>query len=217
MNPLRVRVKICGITSVKDAMAAADVGVDAVGLVFYPRSKRYVTIEQACAIRDCLPPFVTLVGLFLDADREEVHSILTQVAVDVLQFHGLENERQCTGYGRPYIKALSYRRTGEFDRMAADFPHAQGFLIDGHEEGGAGGTGREWITGNEWNAGDINQPWILAGGLTASNVQGAILRARPWGVDVSSGVENAPGIKDGVKMLEFMRAVRIAESMIYKE
>lgn len=199
----RTRVKICGITRADDALAAASLGVDAVGLVFYARSPRHVEIEQAAAICRQLPAFVTSVALFLDADPSEVRRVLDQVPIDLLQFHGSEDPAYCEQFGRPYIKALgmgSLSSEGLVSR-AGDFRTARGLLLDSHAHGAAGGTGESF----DWSAiPELNKPVVLAGGLAIDNVAAAIREVRPWAVDVSSGVEQDKGIKSVELMSAFM-------------
>ena len=203
---MRTRVKICGITRPEDARAAAELGADAIGLVFYAPSPRAVTIEQAQAVCAALPPFVTRVGLFVNALREEIQQVLNAVPLDLLQFHGDETATDCEGFERPYIKAL---------RMAADmdvvselkaFSSATGILLDSYQVGVPGGTGQTF----NWSRVPVQmaQPIILAGGLTPDNVAMAIEQVRPYAVDVSGGVEAAKGIKDRNKMMAFLNEVQ---------
>ena len=200
-----VRIKICGITNAEDARAAAAVGVDAVGLVFYRSSPRALDAVRARKILAALPPFVTCVGLFVNAEAAEVASTLHQCPLDVLQFHGHESPSFCRGFGRPYIKVL--RVTAEQDlRPVVDAYHdAQGLLLDCAAPGAWGGSGRSF---DWWRLPDLDKPLILAGGLHAENVAEAIAIARPYAVDVSSGVELSPGRKDHDKMTRFATRVR---------
>ncbi len=197
----RVRVKICGITLPEDARKAAELGVDAIGLVFTGASPRKVTPEAGLTICDGLPPFVCRVGLFMDTDADEVRSVLDQVPLDWLQFHGSESEEYCHSFGRPYIKALGMAGgQSDFDI----FPSAAALLVDSHAPGQAGGTGKTF----DWDRLQApRRPWILAGGLKPENVVRAINQLHPPGVDVSSGVEASPGIKDHGRMKEFMEAI----------
>ncbi len=203
---MRTRVKICGITRVEDALAAAGAGADAIGLVFYARSPRAVGIEQGRAIAAALPPFVSVVGLFVDARPEEVRAVLDALPIDLLQFHGDECGADCGGFGRPYIKAISMRADLDVNGYARAYPDAAGFLLDTHQDGVPGGTGQ----GFDWAQvpSDFNQPLILAGGLAPGNVAEAIRRVRPYGVDVSSGVELSKGIKDAAKISAFLNEVQ---------
>ena len=199
-----VRVKICGITRVEDALAAAAAGADAIGLVFYAGSPRAVGVEQARAIIAALPPFVTTVGLFVDAARDELAHILASVPLDLLQFHGDESAEQCEGLGRPYIKALRVRAGDDIVARVADYPGAQGILLDAYVEGVPGGTGEAF----DWSLipQGLSKPLILAGGLRPDNVAAAVARVRPYAVDVSGGVEASKGIKDAQKVGAFIRA-----------
>lgn len=207
---MRTRVKICGITRPEDAVAAAALGADAIGLVFYAKSPRAVTPEQARAIRAALPPFVNIVGLFVDAERAYIRSILEQVAVDTLQFHGAEPPKDCSGFGRPCIKAIRMRQDVDLTEMASCYLKASGLLLDSFSEHAPGGTGERF----DWSRvpTDLGKPVIVAGGLTPENVGEAVTRLRPYAVDVSSGVESAPGIKDHVKMAAFVDAVAAANA-----
>jgi len=209
VNPVvamaRVRIKICGITRPEDAVTAAAAGVDAIGLVFYARSLRQVDSDMARTIVGVLPPFVCKVGLFVDADAATVETILREVPLDVLQFHGDETPEHCRRYGKPYIKAL---RMGEgVDLLAGEnnYHDAQALLLDTLVPGLAGGTGRTF----DWDSvpAGLRLPVILAGGLDAANVGSAIRKVHPYAVDVSGGVEAAPGVKDQQKIKEFVRAV----------
>lgn len=201
-----VRRKICGITRVEDALAAVAAGADAIGLVFYAKSPRAVSMEQACQIVAALPPFVTSVGLFVDIERAELQRILAAVPLDLLQFHGDENLVQCEGYSRPYIKALRIKPGDDIAAMMADYPSASGILLDTYVEGVPGGTGLAF----DWSLvpAQLPKPVILAGGLTPDNVAAAIARVKPYAVDVSGGVEASKGIKDADKVRAFIREVR---------
>ena len=201
-----VRVKICGITRVEDALAAAAAGADAIGLVFYAKSPRAVDIEQARAILAALPPFVTTVGLFVDAERSELERILASVPLDLLQFHGDESVQQCEAFGRPYIKALRVKAGDDIAAQVARYPSAQGILLDAYVEGVPGGTGEAF----DWSLipQALSKPLILAGGLRPDNVAEAVSRVRPYAVDVSGGVEASKGVKDVEKVDAFIRAAR---------
>ena len=203
-----VRSKICGITRIEDALAAVEAGVDAIGLVFYPPSPRCVTLQQARLIIAALPPFVTTVGLFVDASRCELGEILDAVPLDLLQFHGDEAPDDCDGYHRPYIKALRVRPDDDIAAQVALYKNASGVLLDTYVPGIPGGTGETF----DWSLvpDNVDKPVILAGGLTAENVAQAIAQVRPYAVDVSGGVELAKGIKAATKIRAFMQAVRAA-------
>lgn len=208
---MRCRTKICGITSIADALMVSAAGVDAIGLVFYPKSKRNVEIALAAEICRAVPPFVTTVGLFLDAEPDFVREVLASVPLDVLQFHGSESPEYCRQFPRPYMKAVGMKglaASGGFAAYADCYPDAQGFLVDSHAPGAAGGTGEtfDWTQVPQ----DYAKPVILAGGLTPENVAEAIRTSRVYAVDVSSGVESAPGIKDPDKARIFMSEVQQA-------
>ena len=207
-----VRSKICGITRIEDALAAVEAGADAIGLVFYAKSPRAVTVQQARAIIAALPPFVTTVGLFVNASRCELGEILDAVPLDLLQFHGDESSADCEGYHRPYIKALRVKAGDDIAASCDAYPRASGILLDTYVEGVPGGTGEAF----DWSLvpRGLSKPIILAGGLSAQNVAQAIAQVRPYAVDVSGGVEQAKGIKDQAKIRAFMQAVRgSSESM----
>ncbi|MDO8465600.1 MAG: phosphoribosylanthranilate isomerase, partial [Gallionella sp.] len=186
------RVKICGITRVEDALAAARSGADAIGLVFYERSPRHVNIAQAAQLAAALPPFVTAVGLFVDADAAFVREVLANVPLDVLQFHGDELPEYCVQFEKPYLKAIRVKAGVDLIQCAARFRTARGLLLDAHVEGIPGGTGATF----DWTLipKQLPLPVILSGGLDAGNVAAAIEQVRPYAVDVSSGVEAAKGI-----------------------
>lgn len=207
-----VRSKICGITRIEDALAAVEAGADAIGLVFYAKSPRAVTVQQARSIIAALPPFVTTVGLFVNASRCELGEILDAVPLDLLQFHGDESPADCDGYHRPYIKALRVKAGDDIAGLCATYAKARGILLDTYVEGVPGGTGEAF----DWSLvpQGLSKPIILAGGLTAQNVARAIAQVRPYAVDVSGGVEQGKGIKDQAKIRAFMQAVRgSSESM----
>ncbi|AAY91351.1 phosphoribosylanthranilate isomerase [Pseudomonas protegens] len=201
-----VRSKICGITRIEDALAAVAAGADAIGLVFYAKSPRAVNVQQARAIIAALPPFVTSVGLFVNASRCELGEILDAVPLDLLQFHGDESAADCEGYHRPYIKALRVKAGDDIAAACLAYPRASGILLDTYVEGVPGGTGEAF----DWSLvpQGLSKPIILAGGLTPDNVAAAIARVRPYAVDVSGGVEQGKGIKDPAKIQAFMQAVR---------
>jgi len=202
---VRTRVKICGITRVEDALAAARAGADAIGLVFYAQSPRAVSVEQARAVVQALPPYITTVGLFVDAAPQEIRAVLTELPLDLLQFHGNESPEACRGHGRPYVKALRMREGMDLTDLARSYNDAVGILVDSYVEGVPGGTGQSF----DWSRlpGGLSFPLILAGGLTPDNVAAAVAQVRPWAVDVSGGVEAAPGVKDAAKIEAFIRGV----------
>ncbi|AGA87102.1 MAG: phosphoribosylanthranilate isomerase [Gammaproteobacteria bacterium HGW-Gammaproteobacteria-9] len=203
-----VRSKICGITRVEDALAAAHAGADAIGLVFYSKSPRAVSVQQAREIIAALPPFVTTVGLFVNASRCEINEILDAVALDALQFHGDETPAQCEGFHRPWFKALRVGGDEDVAGQVARYVNASGILLDTFVAGVPGGTGERF----DWSLipPGLTKPLILAGGLTAENVQQAIAEVRPYAVDVSGGVEASKGIKDAAKVQAFVERVRSA-------
>ncbi|MFH1494934.1 MAG: phosphoribosylanthranilate isomerase [Pseudomonadota bacterium] len=200
------RSKICGITRAEDGVVAAQHGADAIGLVFYPPSPRYVTLAQATAIVAALPPFITTVGLFVNPDATEVEAVLGELRLDLLQFHGDETPEFCASFGVPYLKAVRVKPGVDLIQYAIRFRGAKGLLLDAFVEGKAGGTGESF----DWGLipDGLPLPVILSGGLGPANVKAAIERVKPWAVDVSSGVEASKGIKDAARIAAFMREVR---------
>jgi len=202
---MRTRVKFCGITRVEDALNAAKVGVDAIGMVFYEQSRRAVSIEQAREIIQVLPPFVSVVGLFVNPSPKQVAAVLHKVQLDLLQFHGNELPEECYCYGRPYIKAIHMRGGVDLHREVERYRTARGILLDSFDKNMPGGTGETF----DWTVipRDLGGKIILAGGLTPENVWKAISTVNPFAVDVASGIELDSGIKDMEKMIAFMRGV----------
>jgi phosphoribosylanthranilate isomerase len=202
------RIKCCGMTRVEDALLAAELGADAIGVVLTAHSKRQVSLAQARAIVQAMPPFVATVALCMDDEANFVQEIIDTVRPSLLQFHGNESDEWCKQFGQPYLKAIAMGEGAAALYQLRDHPHAAGLLLDGHGLGEAGGSGKRF----DWSLmpHDLKQPLILAGGLTAANVAMAIRTARPWAVDVSSGIESAPGVKDPGKMRDFIAAVRAA-------
>jgi len=187
--------------------AAVNAGADAIGFVFYPPSPRFVPFERAAELARLIPPFVTTVGLFVEPERDFVNAALAHVPLQVLQFHGDEAEADCTGFGRPYIKAARMRPGLDLLKYAASFPGAQGLLLDAFVEGyGGGGETFDWSLIPD----KLPMPLILSGGLNATNVTEAVRRVRPWAVDVSSGVESGKGIKDAARITDFVAGVQHA-------
>ena len=206
---MRTRVKICGITRVQDARDAVRLGADAIGLVFYPPSPRYVTLSQAAEITRQLPPFVTVVGLFVNADRKTIAETVAAARIDLLQFHGSECVDDCTGHGRSWIKAVRMKDDVDLFQVVEQFKEAKALLLDAYRPGVPGGTGEVF----DWDRipVEISGRIVLAGGLTPANVSEAVKRVRPYAVDVSGGVESEAGLKDARKIDAFMRGVRSAE------
>lgn len=202
------RVKICGITRTEDARAAISAGADAIGLVFYPPSPRAVSLEQARAIAAVAPPFVSVVGLFVDASPDSIHDVLNRVNLSLLQFHGSETPEECRRYQRPYLKAIHMRDDVDLREEEARFADAAGLLLDAFAQDRFGGSGRTF----DWSRVPVQRtkPIVLAGGLTPENVGEAIRRVHPDAVDVTSGVEATKGIKDTAKIAAFIAAVRAA-------
>ena len=207
---MRTRVKICGITRPEDAHAAVSAGADAIGLVFYAPSPRAVTLSQARQIVDVLPPFVTVVGLFVDATTEFVEQTLSDVRLDLLQFHGNESASECARYKTPFLKAIRVRQDTNLLQCCLDFRDAQALLFDAYSDAAVGGTGKTF----DWSLipQRLPKPIILAGGLSAENVTSAIKQVRPYAVDVSGGVEASKGIKDAARIAAFMHAVEQARN-----
>lgn len=224
MNGVRTRVKICGITRVADGLAAARAGADAIGLVFWPGTPRFVEVGQARAIADALPPFVTRVGLFVDPTAADVRAILDAVPLDVLQFHGTEPPALCRASGRPYLKAIHMKDGVDLVEFAALYDDASGFVFDSYWPGDLpGGTGRafDWSRLSPAVQAKLPAPAILSGGLDADNVVAAIRAVQPWAVDVSSGVEelgpdgkSRRGLKDAARINAFMQGVRDADGRV---
>lgn len=201
------RIKICGVTRPDDARAAARAGADAIGLVFHPPSARSIGADDAATVVAALPPFVTAVALFLDPEPEQVRQVIERVPVGLLQFHGSESPAFCSAFGRPYIKAVAMGGNGaDPDAVAAQHPMALGLLVDGHVAGDGGGTGNTFA----WNVLPRNRNYnlILAGGLSPDNVAAAVSSVRPDAVDVSSGVESSPGVKDASRIERFVEEAR---------
>lgn len=201
----RVRIKICGITRPEDAIYAAELGTDAIGLIFYPGSPRCMDIARATIIIAALPPLVSKVGLFVNQDEDEIRSVLENLPLDYLQFHGNESPAECSKYNKPYIKSVAMQAGVDLAAEVGKYQSASCLLLDTHVAGMSGGTGQPF----DWSRipSALDKPIILAGGLTANNVKTAITTVRPYGVDVSSGVERLPGVKDPEKLTAFMRAV----------
>lgn len=208
MTASRTRIKICGLTRPQDALTAAAAGADAIGLVFFEPSPRSVSLQQARQILQVLPPFVSTVALFVNPDRAEVEQVIREVMPDCLQFHGEETDEFCNSFGLPFIKALRMKPGIQVQQAMDAYPHARAMLLDAWHAQEAGGTGQtfDWdaLTASGVNAEQL----ILAGGLNPDNVAAALVRFRPYAVDVSSGVESAPGIKSEEKIQAFVSEVQ---------
>jgi phosphoribosylanthranilate isomerase len=207
---IRTRVKICGVTRVEDALLACELGADAIGMVMTESSPRCVAIDRARAIRDALPAFVDAVVLSHDLPGERVRAIIDGVRPDLVQFHGREDAAFCESFAVRYIKALGMAGDLDVRAIANEHRHAAGFVLDGHPPGQQGGQGRSFDWSRIPRA--LGRPVILAGGLHAGNVAAAIRAVRPWAVDLASGVESAPGIKDPARLRAFFAAVRSADA-----
>lgn len=203
------RIKICGLTREQDVLAVARRGADALGLVFYDKSPRNISLPQATKLAHAAPPFVTLVGLFVNPTDDFVREVLATVPLDVLQFHGEESPEFCRQFGRPYLKAIRVKAGVDLVECAARYADAQGLLLDAYVEGTQGGTGESF----DWALipSRLPLPVILSGGLHAGNVAQAIRQVRPYAVDVSSGVEASKGIKDAAKVAAFIKEVKDVE------
>ncbi|GLR13336.1 N-(5'-phosphoribosyl)anthranilate isomerase [Chitinimonas prasina] len=203
---MTARIKICGLRDVATARATAALGADAIGLVFHEASPRHVSINTAHEIVAALPPFVSTVGLFVDADPSLVEGVLRTLPLDLLQFHGDEPPEYCRAFGRPYIKAVRVKPGLDLLELADRYADARGLLCDAYSPLAHGGTGERF----DWNLlpASLPLPLILSGGLDATNVADAIRAVRPWAVDVSSGVESQRGIKDLDRVAQFIAAVR---------
>jgi phosphoribosylanthranilate isomerase len=202
---MRTRTKICGFTRVDDAIAAAKLGVDAIGLVFYPPSPRNVDLGQAIEIVNALPAFITVVALFVDEKEERIKDILSRVSIDCIQFHGNEAAADCRIYNKSYIKAIRMKQGLDIIKISADYQDASALLLDAYHPGIQGGSGSQfdWDLIPESNS----LPIILAGGLDERNAEQAVKKVRPYALDVSSGVERTKGIKDVAKIAAFIEAI----------
>lgn len=199
------RVKICGITNMEDALAAADAGADALGFVFYGPSPRNIELDKAKTILAKLPPFVSTVGLFVNADPAFLESALERLPLDLLQFHGDESEQECSRWGKPYIKAIRMKEGVDLVEQCQTYHSSRGILLDTFVAGQPGGTGRVF----DWQSipQGLSKPIVLAGGLDPSNVADAVNQVNPWAVDVSGGVEATKGKKDHALIKAFITGV----------
>ena len=225
LNETRTRIKFCGMTRVGDVRLAGELGVDAIGLIFAARSKRRIDLNHASTLRGAVAPMLSVVALVMDNPAAEVERIVRELRPHLLQFHGDEDDAFCARFGVPFVKALAMRDVAAADvpALLARYPSAAGFVFDGHAPGAMGGSGErfDWTQLMQQH---LTRPWLLAGGLDATHVGAAIRAVRPWGVDVSSGIEaggiendDKPGIKDGAKMRAFVDAVRNAERDLTNE
>ncbi|WP_058475267.1 phosphoribosylanthranilate isomerase [Legionella quateirensis] len=205
MNQTRIRVKMCGMTRNEDIAHAISLGVDAIGLIFYPKSSRYVSIEQAGMLLKNLPPFIDAVAVLVNPDKGTVRQILDELPVTLLQFHGNESAEFCQEFKVPYIKAVHAKSSSQIIHVANEFHSARAVLLDTATQNCRGGTGLTF----DWNIipDNLSKPYILAGGLNEFNVMDAIKLHRPYAVDVCSGIEALPGVKDHQKMSRFMKAL----------
>lgn len=205
---MTTRIKFCGLTRIEDVRTAVALGVDAIGFVFARRSRRFVEPGHAAALRAALPPFVSAVALFMDDEPDWIEQVIGAVRPDLLQFHGEETPPFAARFARPYLKAVPMASAGDAAAYAGRYADARGFLLDSHASGGAGGSGTVF----DWSAvPQLPRPIVLAGGLDAGNVAQAIAQVKPYAVDVSSGIESVPGLKDAAKMRAFVEAVRAAD------
>jgi len=210
---MHIRIKICGLTREEDVKCAIKAGADALGFVF-TESPRRVSIDTAIGLLRHVPQGILRVGLFLDQERFEISSVVNSVALDVLQFHGNETERDCNYFGLPWLKAVAMEDAESAARAELEYPGAMGLLLDSHARGERGGSGRSF----DWSlCRSLSKPVWLAGGLNAANVSQAIRSVSPYAVDVSSGVEASPGIKDASRISSFIRAVRATEMKLQME
>ncbi|MCK9396220.1 MAG: phosphoribosylanthranilate isomerase [Methylobacter sp.] len=209
---MRTRVKICGFTRVEDAVCAARLGADAIGLVFYPPSPRNVDVDQAIKIVNALPAFVSVVALFVDEQELRIREVLEQVPIDCLQFHGDEPAEACRLYGKRYMKAVRMQDGVDISGLARHYHDAAGLLLDAYHPGAKGGTGSRF----DWNKipEHCALPIVLAGGLDESNARQAVQTVKPYALDVSSGVEAKKGVKDALKMAAFIREVNEGDRII---
>ncbi|MEG3592346.1 MAG: phosphoribosylanthranilate isomerase [Pseudomonadota bacterium] len=206
---MSTRVKICGITNTEDANASIISGADAIGFVFVEQSPRFLSIEKAIEIVESLASVISIVGLFVNSSQKHIKHVIENVPIDYLQFHGDESETECSLYNIPYIKSVPMKDNVDLLDYIDSYTSAEAFLLDSHTSGKLGGTGNVFDWDNIPKAIDV--PIILAGGLTSSNVKTAVEKIRPYGVDVSSGVEYEKGIKDPQKIYEFIKEVKKAD------
>lgn len=209
---MHIRTKICGITRPQDAVCVANCGADAIGLVFYQKSQRYVNCQTAKQIIQVLPPFISVVGLFVNPPADYVYQIIETLPIDLLQFQGDEDEDFCTQFKRPYIKAIQVKNTQDIENSIKIHQSARALLFDAYHPQQYGGSGQHF----DWNIlpNNINRQWILAGGLNSDNIVQAITTTRTLNIDISSGVESDKGIKDAQKIKQFMQQIRKLEQSL---
>lgn len=202
---MRIKIKFCGITNLDDAISAASLGADALGFVFYPQSARYISPNDAANIIEKLPPFITTIGLFVDQTADEVKEIITLCELNLLQFHGDEDEPFCSGFNLPYIKAISMKSGINLLKCEKEFYSAKALLLDTYADDAKGGTGKVF----DWNSipSNISKPLIIAGGLNPINVKDLLELIHPYAVDVSGGIERSKGLKDYELMKNFILGV----------
>ncbi len=205
----RTRIKFCGLTRIEDVAFAGALGVDAIGLVFAERSRRRVTLDQALELRAAVPPMTSVVALFMDSAPELIDAVVSRLRPDLLQFHGAETDADCRHWHHPYLKAIAMGADDDAGAAMARYPSAAGVLFDANAPGQPGGLGHRF----DWGRlpARIDRPWLLAGGLSPETVAEAVRHVRPWGVDVSSGIETAPGRKDAARMQQFVDEVTRAD------
>ena len=212
---LRTRIKVCGMTRPEDASAAAELGVDAIGLIFYSKSPRYVSLEQAKRVRDVLPPFVSVVGVFVDASASDVEHYTNELALDFVQLHGAETAEFASALSKPYIKALRAKNSEQVRASASQYGDASAFLLDPYVKGLHGGTGQ--VLGDDcWPSAGLDRPMLLAGGLGPDNIYQRVTQLKPFAVDINSGVEQAPGVKNIELIKRAIVEVNKADHAIYQ-
>jgi phosphoribosylanthranilate isomerase len=204
------RIKFCGMARAEDVRLAVELGVDYIGLVFAPRSPRHLPLDQARTLRELVPAEVAVVALVMDSPAADIDAVIESVRPDLLQFHGAEDDAFCASFGLPFFKSVAMGGGADPCQAASAYPSSYGLVLDGHAPGEAGGSGQRF----DWTRSprELGKPFLLAGGLSADNVGLAIRTARPWGVDVSSGIERVPGVKQGQYMRFFVEESRRADS-----
>lgn len=207
---MQTRIKFCGMTRLQDVQTAVGLGIDALGFVFVKASPRYIDIQTTQQIFEFIPPSINKVGLFMNPETSDVYKVLDSLNLNYLQFHGQEDEKFCSQFNWPFLKAIPMGSIVSVSEFCNEFPSATAFLLDSHVAGQMGGSGET----HNWEKlpDDLEKPIILAGGLTAENVANAISVVQPYGVDVSSGIETSKGIKDPVKMKKFVKEVKYART-----